>query len=212
MQIGHHRRHTESTSANDTSSRSHALCLVRLSNGGKLVLVDCAGTERRKDSMYHTKDRQVEGAQINASLHALKECIRHKAESNHVPTHIYRSSGLTKLLADAFTGNGQLCVFCTVSPCATDVDHSLTTLRTGFLLSGRPAIYSRTYKQQELEKFVQKEPPKRHIPVNKWDVQMVQQWIQSLCGPEATNLLPVGTTGHMLVRMPEQRFTQLLGD
>ena len=74
MQIGHHRRHTESTDANDTSSRSHALCLVRLSNGGKLVLVDCAGSERRKDSMYHTKERQVEGAQINASLHALKEC------------------------------------------------------------------------------------------------------------------------------------------
>lgn len=141
MQIGHHRRHTESTDANDTSSRSHALCLVRLSNGGKLVLVDCAGSERRKDSMYHTKERQQEGAQINASLHALKECIRHKAEYNNVPTHIYRSSGLTKLLADAFQGNGTLCIFCTVSPCATDVDHSITTLRTGFALTGRPGVY-----------------------------------------------------------------------
>lgn len=59
---------------------------------------------------------------------------------------------------------------------------------------------------------MQKEPPKRIIPVNKWTVEMVQQWIQSLCGPEATNLLPAGTTGHMLVRMPEQRFVQLLGD
>lgn len=29
MQVGHNRRHTESTEANDTSSRSHALCLVR---------------------------------------------------------------------------------------------------------------------------------------------------------------------------------------
>lgn len=28
-----------------------------------------------KDSMHHTKERQMEGAQINASLHALKECI-----------------------------------------------------------------------------------------------------------------------------------------
>ena len=120
----HHRRHTEMTTVNDTSSRSHALCLVRLSNGGKLVLVDCAGTERKKDSMWHTKERQLEGAHINTSLHSLKECIRHKAESNSVPTHVYRASCLTKLLADAFQNNGLLSIFCTVSPCATDTEHS----------------------------------------------------------------------------------------
>ena len=129
----HHRRRTETTSANDVSSRSHALCLVRLSNGGKLVLVDCAGTERKKDSMWHTKERQVEGAQINASLHALKECIRHKAEINSVPTHVYRSSCLTKLLADAFQDNGLLTIFCTVSPCATDTEHSKRSYGTQYL-------------------------------------------------------------------------------
>ncbi|CAD7959783.1 unnamed protein product [Amoebophrya sp. A25] len=211
MQIGHHRRRTESTDANDTSSRSHALCLIRLESGGKLVLVDCAGTERRKDSMYHTRERQQEGAQINASLHALKECIRHKAEFNRVPTHVYRSSCLTKLLADAFQDNGELCIFCTVSPCATDTEHSITTLRTGFALTGRPGIYTRVHKQEDLEKFVNPDPVKRSVPPQKWDVKGVQAWLHSICGPEASTLLPAGTTGHMLVRMPEQRFVQLFG-
>lgn len=42
---------------------------------GQLLLIDCAGTERRKDAMYHSKERQQEGAEINASLHALKDLI-----------------------------------------------------------------------------------------------------------------------------------------
>merc|ERR1719158_2752359 len=141
MRSGHDRRATQCTAANDTSSRSHALCILTIETiqgtGGKLVLVDCAGTERRKDSMYHTKERQAEGAHINASLHALKECIRLRAEKGVVPIHEYRRSALTKLLAEAFSVQGKLLVICTVSPCATDTEHSLTTLRTGFALSGR---------------------------------------------------------------------------
>lgn len=46
---------------------------------GSLTLVDCAGSERKEDSMYHTKEQREEGAQINASLHALKECVRMRA-------------------------------------------------------------------------------------------------------------------------------------
>ncbi|EER14585.1 hypothetical protein Pmar_PMAR025049, partial [Perkinsus marinus ATCC 50983] len=40
-------------------------------------------TERRKDSFYHDKVRQQEGAEINASLHALKECIRYRMLRHH---------------------------------------------------------------------------------------------------------------------------------
>lgn len=46
---------------------------------GSVTLVDCAGSERKEDSMYHTKEQREEGAQINASLHALKECVRMRA-------------------------------------------------------------------------------------------------------------------------------------
>ncbi|CAJ1417059.1 unnamed protein product [Effrenium voratum] len=73
MQMAQSRRATSATDANAVSSRSHAVCILRLLQcEGQLMLVDCAGTERRKDSMYHSKERQQEGAEINASLHALK--------------------------------------------------------------------------------------------------------------------------------------------
>ncbi|KAF4705885.1 hypothetical protein FOZ62_007500, partial [Perkinsus olseni] len=111
----HTRRKTETTGANDVSSRSHAVCRITItkpgdSGTGSLVLVDCAGTERRKDSFYHDKIRQQEGAEINASLHALKECIRYrmlrqnntgvaveKEGSTFVP---FRASALTRVLAE----------------------------------------------------------------------------------------------------------------
>jgi kinesin family protein 2/24 len=37
-----------------------------------LTLIDCAGSERRHDSMYHDSQRQKESAEINASLWAIK--------------------------------------------------------------------------------------------------------------------------------------------
>ena len=42
--------------------------------------VDCAGSERKEDSAYHTADRRKEGSEINQSLHALKECMRYVGE------------------------------------------------------------------------------------------------------------------------------------
>eukprot|EP00928_Gymnodinium_smaydae_P096964 TRINITY_DN8673_c0_g3_i1.p1 TRINITY_DN8673_c0_g3~~TRINITY_DN8673_c0_g3_i1.p1 ORF type:complete len:634 (-),score=162.74 TRINITY_DN8673_c0_g3_i1:52-1893(-) len=62
---------------NDESSRSHCVCRLEPQSGGALVLVDCAGTERRQDSEQHSVERVRESADINASLHALKECIRY---------------------------------------------------------------------------------------------------------------------------------------
>jgi len=140
MRAAHARRATAATGANSESSRSHAVCTLRLrQSGGQLMLVDCAGTERRKDSMHHSRDRQQEGAEINASLHALKECIRHFASRRNVPAHAYRASNLTKILADAFlcAGEARLAAICTASPCVSDTEHTLTTLRTGMVLGGR---------------------------------------------------------------------------
>merc|ERR1740123_2719198 len=106
MRAAHARRATSATDANDVSSRSHAVCMIRLAQSrGQLLLIDCAGTERRKDSMFRSKERQQEGAEINASLHALKECIRYLTTQHKVPSHAYRASSLTKVLADAFIRN-----------------------------------------------------------------------------------------------------------
>lgn len=214
---GHKARATQCTEANDTSSRSHALCLLEILTSddsrpsGKLCLVDCAGTERRKDSMNHSKERQTEGAYINASMHALKECIRLRSEMSSVPSHAYRASVLTKLLAEAFSiKNGKLIVICTVSPCATDTEHSLTTLRTGFALSGRPSHHLVETKQTGLKELVFGKPKVRH-PMTRWNDEEVRQWLKKI-GQEEHAVVSPGTTGHMLVRFPESRFVQVLGE
>lgn len=78
---GNSMRTTHATKANDTSSRSHAVCQIKVheegvKNPGRLLLVDLAGSERAQDCQSNNKDRQQEGAEINKSLLALKECVR----------------------------------------------------------------------------------------------------------------------------------------
>ena len=75
----------------------------------KLLLVDAAGTERRKDQSQHSRERAEETQEINASLFSLKECVRQRnAASNGSgpPAHIYRGSNLTKILADSLKPSG----------------------------------------------------------------------------------------------------------
>lgn len=82
IDLGNSLRTTQGTAINRDSSRSHAICVVFLrktgggSIHGKVTLVDLAGSERAADSKSSIRQRRVEGAQINKSLLALKECIR----------------------------------------------------------------------------------------------------------------------------------------
>lgn len=124
-------RTTHTTEANDTSSRSHAICQIFLrQNGklkGKLSLVDLAGSERGSDTKSHNSQRRAESADINTSLLSLKECIRALGQkSAHVP---YRGSKLTLILKDCFSPNSKTTMIATVSPGASSTDHSLNTLR-----------------------------------------------------------------------------------
>lgn len=123
------RRATQSTLQNDVSSRSHAIYQIRLEHGGLLTLVDCAGTERKNDSIYHDKYRQAESAEINASIYALKECIRASQKNNaHVP---FRSNLLTRVLRESLVSDSNsLAIIATVAPNATDTEHTLETLKT----------------------------------------------------------------------------------
>ena len=79
-------RSTEATGVHNSSSRSHAILRIYIRQGqdreGCLTLVDLAGSEQNIDSMYHTADRRKEGALINSSLLALKECVRARAGNN----------------------------------------------------------------------------------------------------------------------------------
>lgn len=75
---GEEMRVVGSTSANETSSRSHAVLQVCVSGGvhGRLLLVDLAGSERASDSTSKHQQTRAEGAEINKSLLALKVRMR----------------------------------------------------------------------------------------------------------------------------------------
>ena len=72
----------------------------------------------------------MEGAEINKSLLALKECIRALYhEQDHTP---FRGSKLTQVLKDSFTGNGRTVMVVTISPNMGNCEHTLNTLRYGY--------------------------------------------------------------------------------
>lgn len=93
-------RSTGSTTANASSSRSHAILQFILkrndTNYGKFSFIDLAGSERGSDRANVNKQTKLEGAEINKSLLALKECIRAiDQDSTHLP---FRQSKLTLVL------------------------------------------------------------------------------------------------------------------
>ena len=137
-------RTTHNTVTNETSSRSHAICNFSIKIEGKkedeeyakLTLVDLAGSERATETQSNNKSRLAEGAEINKSLLALKECIRaldaRKNKGNneqHVP---FRNSKLTLVLRDSFLGKANLCkiiMISCVSPSNHSTNHTINTLR-----------------------------------------------------------------------------------
>jgi kinesin family protein 2/24 len=82
IDAGNRNRTTHATESNDESSRSHAICQITLYDTGsgavvgRMSLIDLAGSERGADTKSHNRQRRMEGAEINKSLLALKECIR----------------------------------------------------------------------------------------------------------------------------------------
>ncbi|ELW66260.1 Kinesin-like protein KIF2A [Tupaia chinensis] len=101
------------TSANAHSSRSHAVFQIILRRKGKLhgkfSLIDLAGNERGADTFSADRQTRLEGAEINKSLLALKECIR--ALGRNKPHTPFRASKLTQVLRDSFIGeNSRTCM------------------------------------------------------------------------------------------------------
>ncbi|XP_058887638.1 kinesin-like protein KIF2C isoform X2 [Acipenser ruthenus] len=132
IDIGSACRTSGQTFANSSSSRSHAILQIVLRRRGKLhgkfSLVDLAGNERGADVCSSDRQTLVEGAEINRSLLALKECIR---ALGHNQTHTpFRMSKLTQVLRDSFIGeNSRTCMIAMISPGINSCEYTLNTLR-----------------------------------------------------------------------------------
>ena len=133
-------RITHNTVTNETSSRSHAICNIVIKKKGsdeeygKLSLVDLAGSERAQETQSNNRQRRAEGAEINKSLLALKECIRALDEKKTNPdTHVpFRASKLTHVLRDSFVSKSdksKIIMISCISPTYTSANHTLNTLR-----------------------------------------------------------------------------------
>lgn len=141
LHLGNSRRKTESTEANGTSSRSHAVLEITVKGKqrnkyknqvihGKLALVDLAGSERASET-NNGGQKLRDGANINRSLLALANCInalgkQQKKGLAYVP---YRNSKLTRILKDGLSGNSQTVMIATVTPVDNQYHNTVNTLK-----------------------------------------------------------------------------------
>ena len=120
------------TGANLDSSRSHGILQIVIKTKekevySKISFIDLAGSERAVDTIDTNKRTKIDGAEINKSLLALKECIRAlDLEKRHKP---FRGSKLTLVLRDSFIGNCLTMMIANISPCLSCSEHTLNTLR-----------------------------------------------------------------------------------
>ncbi|KFP89886.1 Kinesin-like KIF24 [Apaloderma vittatum] len=129
---GGKKRTTGVTGVNSDSSRSHAVIQIQIKDTanrtfGRMSFIDLAGSERAADARDSDRQTKMEGAEINQSLLALKECIRAlDQEQVHTP---FRQSKLTQVLKDSFIGNSKTCMIANISPSHIATEHTLNTLR-----------------------------------------------------------------------------------
>ncbi|CAG9315874.1 unnamed protein product [Blepharisma stoltei] len=165
MYIGDKNRNTAFTSMNSTSSRSHAVYMVKVEKRVRLTeeqieelekqgesgdnsmtkstlfLVDLAGSERVKKSKA-VGSRLDEAKNINLALLALGNCIQALADkkAKYVP---FRDSKLTRLLEDSLGGNSKTSLILTIGPSISHLQESLSSLAFGtraMKVENRPEI------------------------------------------------------------------------
>uniref|UniRef100_A0A8B9P4Z7 Kinesin-like protein KIF14 n=1 Tax=Apteryx owenii TaxID=8824 RepID=A0A8B9P4Z7_APTOW len=146
LELGNKQRATAATGMNDKSSRSHSVftfvmtqtkvefvdeeqCDRRITS--RINLIDLAGSERCSATQT-VGERLKEGVSINKSLLTLGKVISALSEQsqNGKKTFIpYRESVLTWLLKESLGGNSRTAMIATVSPAASSIEETLSTLR-----------------------------------------------------------------------------------
>ncbi|SCV02965.1 LAMI_0H04412g1_1 [Lachancea mirantina] len=131
-------RSTAATAANERSSRSHSIFVIKLKGSneqtgeisvGTLNLVDLAGSER-VSAEQHSPARMRETQNINRSLSCLGDVIHslggRDANKRHIP---FRNSKLTYLLKYSLIGESKTLMFVNVSPALKNMNETLNSLR-----------------------------------------------------------------------------------
>ncbi|KAJ5630889.1 uncharacterized protein N7484_010989 [Penicillium longicatenatum] len=130
-------RSVAATKANERSSRSHSVFILKLTgenhitgerSEGTLNLVDLAGSERLSHSGA-TGERLKETQNINRSLSSLGDVIAalgQGKDGGHIP---YRNSKLTYLLQFSLGGNSKTLMFVMASPLQAHLSETLTSLK-----------------------------------------------------------------------------------
>ncbi|XP_030616396.1 kinesin-like protein KIF14 [Delphinapterus leucas] len=145
LELGNKRKATAATGMNDKSSRSHSVFTLVMTQTktefvegeeldhrirSRINLVDLAGSERCSETQT-SGERLKEGVSINKSLLTLGKviCALSEQASGKRAFVPYRESVLTWLLKESLSGNSKTSMIATVSPAASSVEETLSTLR-----------------------------------------------------------------------------------
>nr|XP_043610513.1 kinesin-like protein KIN-10A [Erigeron canadensis] len=125
------RRIIKSTFCNERSSRSHCMIILDVPTvGGRLMLVDMAGSENIEQAGQVGFEAKMQTAKINQGNVALKRVVESIANGDsHVP---FRDSKLTMLLQDSFEDDKSkiLMILC-ASPDPKEMHKTISTLEYG---------------------------------------------------------------------------------
>eukprot|EP00668_Euglena_longa_P004630 GGOE01005401.1.p1 GENE.GGOE01005401.1~~GGOE01005401.1.p1 ORF type:complete len:1608 (+),score=424.81 GGOE01005401.1:48-4871(+) len=155
MTVGNQTRTVCATKFNQSSSRSHAVFTLTLTQNkmdgegnctqviSKINLVDLAGSERCGQTGSVSSDVFKEGVTINKSLSTLGRVIHSLSDQGEGNCHDegsggvkksrqwvgYRDSVLTWLLKENLGGNSKTIMLANISPASSNYEESLNTLR-----------------------------------------------------------------------------------
>ncbi|CAG8501729.1 21252_t:CDS:10 [Gigaspora margarita] len=195
MDEGNKARTVAATNMNETSSRSHAVFTLLLTQKrhdaetnmdtekvSRISLVDLAGSERA-NSTGATGARLKEGANINKSLTTLGKVIASLADASSGPSKKgskkadsfvpYRDSVLTWLLKDSLGGNSKTAMIAAISP--ADYDETLSTLR-----------YADAAKRIKNKAVVNEDPNAKLIRELKEELQLLRKKLGVEAGESVT--------------------------
>ncbi|GMT01087.1 hypothetical protein PENTCL1PPCAC_30672, partial [Pristionchus entomophagus] len=189
-------RSVAETAMNRSSSRSHALLLIKIrteevhghvnehgpistARSAFLNLVDLAGSERVSQSKVEG-DRLKETANINKSLLTLKIVINKLSERKSNGFIPFRNSMLTHILKDSLGGNARTAVMINLHPDKKYYSETLSTL-----------LFSAEVRTIENKVVVNEDLKGDSVEAYKAEIKRLQEEMETKCNKSAVELAEV---------------------